>query len=232
MKVWNCASHFPPLAAHCVFLPCTCLNAVSGGTLRSDRLRQKQCGGGVFYRISSYQSHMHLCKGYAQEDAHGRVLQPAPEQVRSTVRDISRPWTEGPARPFTTLIMMSHMNCCVGVHVEQFHQRTLRSCTAYAATTSDVASSDPMSIDAATPPVLSGTQIRSKFLEFYASRGHKVLPSASLVPEDPTVLLTIAGTHFHAPTATQRDQSKSRSWQRSPCLRASCLFACPADCEV
>lgn len=40
---------------------------------------------------------------------------------------------------------------------------------------------------------LSGDSIRSRFLNFYASRGHKVLPSASLVPEDPTVLLTIAG---------------------------------------
>ncbi|WVZ21377.1 hypothetical protein V8G54_008699 [Vigna mungo] len=33
----------------------------------------------------------------------------------------------------------------------------------------------------------------SRFLHFYASRGHKLLPSASLVPDDPTVLLTIAG---------------------------------------
>ncbi|KAF9622272.1 hypothetical protein IFM89_030314 [Coptis chinensis] len=39
----------------------------------------------------------------------------------------------------------------------------------------------------------SGDSIRRRFLEFYASRGHKVLPSASLVPDDPTVLLTIAG---------------------------------------
>lgn len=39
----------------------------------------------------------------------------------------------------------------------------------------------------------SGDSIRRRFLEFYASRGHKVLPSSSLVPEDPTVLLTIAG---------------------------------------
>lgn len=39
----------------------------------------------------------------------------------------------------------------------------------------------------------SGDSIRRKFLEFYASRGHKILPSASLVPDDPTVLLTIAG---------------------------------------
>ncbi|KAF2595688.1 hypothetical protein F2Q68_00007717 [Brassica cretica] len=40
---------------------------------------------------------------------------------------------------------------------------------------------------------VSGDSIRRRFLDFYASRGHKVLPSASLVPEDPTVLLTIAG---------------------------------------
>lgn len=39
----------------------------------------------------------------------------------------------------------------------------------------------------------SGNSIRRRFLQFYASRGHKVLPSASLVPDDPTVLLTIAG---------------------------------------
>jgi alanyl-tRNA synthetase len=40
---------------------------------------------------------------------------------------------------------------------------------------------------------LSGNQIRQKFLEFFESKGHQRLPSASLVPEDPTVLLTIAG---------------------------------------
>ena len=40
---------------------------------------------------------------------------------------------------------------------------------------------------------LTGTQIRQKFLDFYAAKGHQVLPSASLIPEDPTVLLTIAG---------------------------------------
>ncbi|KAI4351353.1 hypothetical protein L6164_005726 [Bauhinia variegata] len=40
---------------------------------------------------------------------------------------------------------------------------------------------------------VSGDAIRDKFLTFYASRGHKVLPSSSLVPDDPTVLLTIAG---------------------------------------
>ena len=39
----------------------------------------------------------------------------------------------------------------------------------------------------------SGAEIRSAFLNFYAERGHEIIPSASLVPDDPTVLLTIAG---------------------------------------
>ena len=44
-----------------------------------------------------------------------------------------------------------------------------------------------------TPQTLSGNEIRTRFLNFFAQRQHQILPSASLVPEDPTVLLTIAG---------------------------------------
>lgn len=47
--------------------------------------------------------------------------------------------------------------------------------------------------DKSKDPLVSGDSIRRRFLDFYASRGHKVLPSSSLVPDDPTVLLTIAG---------------------------------------
>ena len=39
----------------------------------------------------------------------------------------------------------------------------------------------------------TGGQIRAAFLRFYEQRGHQVIASASLIPEDPTVLLTIAG---------------------------------------
>ncbi len=39
----------------------------------------------------------------------------------------------------------------------------------------------------------TGDQIRNAFLAFFNARGHQVLPSASLIPQDPTVLLTIAG---------------------------------------
>ena len=40
---------------------------------------------------------------------------------------------------------------------------------------------------------MKSSELRQKFLEFFESRGHKVLPSASLVPDDPTLLLTAAG---------------------------------------
>jgi len=39
-------------------------------------------------------------------------------------------------------------------------------------------------------------ELREKFLEFFKEKGHVVLPSASLIPEnDPTVLFTTAGMH-------------------------------------
>jgi len=41
---------------------------------------------------------------------------------------------------------------------------------------------------------LSATELREKFLEFFKARGHKILPSSSLLPEnDPSVLFTTAG---------------------------------------
>ena len=40
---------------------------------------------------------------------------------------------------------------------------------------------------------MSSGEIREKFLEFFESKGHKIVPSASLVPADPSILLTIAG---------------------------------------
>jgi len=48
-------------------------------------------------------------------------------------------------------------------------------------------------VGTAVPGEWSGDAIRRRFLEFYAARGHKILPSSSLVPDDPTVFLTIAG---------------------------------------
>jgi len=44
--------------------------------------------------------------------------------------------------------------------------------------------------------MLSSEEIRTRFLKFFEKRGHKIIPSASLVPEnDPSVLFTTAGMH-------------------------------------
>ena len=44
--------------------------------------------------------------------------------------------------------------------------------------------------------MLDSKELRSKYLNFFASKGHTVIPSASLIPEnDPTVLFTTAGMH-------------------------------------
>ncbi len=41
---------------------------------------------------------------------------------------------------------------------------------------------------------ITSTQVRARYLEYFASKGHRVMPSSSLVPHnDPTVLLTTAG---------------------------------------
>ncbi len=36
-------------------------------------------------------------------------------------------------------------------------------------------------------------EIRKVFLDFFESKGHKIVPSASLIPNDPTLLFTVAG---------------------------------------
>jgi alanyl-tRNA synthetase len=43
-----------------------------------------------------------------------------------------------------------------------------------------------------TPPQ-TADQLRSAFLDFFAGKAHAVVPSASLIPHDPTVLFTVAG---------------------------------------
>ena len=40
---------------------------------------------------------------------------------------------------------------------------------------------------------MNASEIRQKFLKFFEERGHRVVPSSSLIPDDPSVLLTTAG---------------------------------------
>ncbi|OKH16341.1 alanine--tRNA ligase [Fischerella major NIES-592] len=72
------------------------------------------------------------------------------------------------------------------------------------------------------PHYLSGNEIRALFLDFYAQRGHQILPSASLVPEDPTVLLTIAGMLPFKPIFLgQRTPEFKRATTSQKCIRTN-----------
>jgi alanyl-tRNA synthetase len=46
---------------------------------------------------------------------------------------------------------------------------------------------------------MKSSEIRRTFIEFFAERGHVQLPSSSLIPSDPTVLLTTAGMQQMVP---------------------------------
>lgn len=73
-----------------------------------------------------------------------------------------------------------------------------------------------------TPQYLSGNDIRALFLDFYTQRGHQPLPSASLVPEDPTVLLTIAGMLPFKPIFLgQRTPEFKRATTSQKCIRTN-----------
>ncbi|MEM9212989.1 MAG: alanine--tRNA ligase [Cyanobacteria bacterium P01_F01_bin.150] len=69
---------------------------------------------------------------------------------------------------------------------------------------------------------MSGEDIRQTFLDFYAARSHKILPSASLIPEDPTVLLTIAGMlQFKPIFLGQRKAEVDRATTTQKCIRTN-----------
>lgn len=49
---------------------------------------------------------------------------------------------------------------------------------------------------------MDSKEIRKRFLDFFAKRGHKIVPSSSLIPDDPSVLLTTAGMQQFKPYYT------------------------------
>ena len=70
--------------------------------------------------------------------------------------------------------------------------------------------------------VWTGAAIREAFLAFYQARDHLRLPSASLVPEDPTVLLTIAGMLPFKPVFLgQAPRPAPRATTSQKCIRTN-----------
>ena len=68
----------------------------------------------------------------------------------------------------------------------------------------------------------TGAEIRAAFLAFYAQRGHQPMASASLVPEDPTVLLTIAGMLPFKPVFLgQQQRPAPRATSSQKCIRTN-----------
>ena len=68
----------------------------------------------------------------------------------------------------------------------------------------------------------SGAEIRAAFLNFYEQRGHRPMASASLVPDDPTVLLTIAGMLPFKPVFLgQQERPAPRATSSQKCIRTN-----------
>src|ERR1039458_9427095 len=64
--------------------------------------------------------------------------------------------------------------------------------------------------------LMDANQLRSSFLGFFAERAHQVVPSASLVPRDPSVLFTIAGMVPFKPYFTGENQAP---WPRATAVQ-------------
>ena len=72
---------------------------------------------------------------------------------------------------------------------------------------------------------MNSNEVREKFLKFFESKGHKILPSSSLVPEnDPSVLFTTAGMqqfkqYYGAPENAIKDFGNKNITTSQKCVR-------------
>src|SRR3989344_1131263 len=74
---------------------------------------------------------------------------------------------------------------------------------------------------------MDSNKLRQKFLDFFEKKGHEIIPSASLVPEnDPSVLFTTAGMQQFKPYYTGekdalKDFGSKNTVSIQKCLRTS-----------
>ena len=74
---------------------------------------------------------------------------------------------------------------------------------------------------------MTSEEIRGKFLSFFENRGHRIVPSASLVPEnDPSVLFTTAGMQQFKPyyigaKNAEQDFGSKNTTSVQKCVRTS-----------
>ena len=69
---------------------------------------------------------------------------------------------------------------------------------------------------------MEAAQLRSIFLDYFAKNGHTIVPSASLIPHDPTLLFTVAGMVPFKPYFTREEPPPyPRAATVQKCFRAS-----------
>ncbi len=70
---------------------------------------------------------------------------------------------------------------------------------------------------------MTANELRQKYLDFFSAKGHSIIPSASLIPEnDPTVLFTTAGMHPLVPYLMgEKHPAGKRLASCQKCIRTS-----------
>jgi alanyl-tRNA synthetase len=70
---------------------------------------------------------------------------------------------------------------------------------------------------------MQSAEIRSKFLKFFENRGHKIIPSSSLIPNDPSVLFTTAGMQQFKPYYTNPQNADKDFGNRNITTAQKCI---------
>jgi len=73
---------------------------------------------------------------------------------------------------------------------------------------------------------MDSNEVRSRFLKYFEEKGHKIVPSSSLIPGDPSVLFTTAGMqqfkpYYTAPENALRDFGTKNVASVQKCVRTS-----------